>query len=270
MEEPKRLPILKKVLRDLYLLSGNQCAYPECSKSILNDKGNLVGQVCHIEAAMPGGERFNPDQTNEDRRAFSNLILLCYDHHIETNKEDIYTVKRLKKMKENHEKKFSDATEKLLASTVSDMTLLQDYEYCSNLNKINKVLGWGNSQAELLEVVPLFNSLLDKRLRKLTPNIRSLFSVMVARAEGSEINLNEVSEVTGTSLNEMVNAVAILKRYGLITEPEENEYSLPVTYFVEYDMWDMWYEIKKFSEQSLIPLNDIITDMQFSLFDEET
>ncbi|QED48347.1 hypothetical protein FSZ17_14485 [Cytobacillus dafuensis] len=49
-------------------------AFPSCKKTILNDTGNFVGQVCHIEAAMPGGERFNPNQTNGERRAFSNLI----------------------------------------------------------------------------------------------------------------------------------------------------------------------------------------------------
>lgn len=95
---------MKDVLRDLYLLSGNQCAFPGWTRTILNDKGNPVGQVCHIEAAMPGGERFNPNQTNEERRAFSNLMLLCYDHHIETNDVEKYTVKRLKKMKQDHEK----------------------------------------------------------------------------------------------------------------------------------------------------------------------
>ncbi|SDO30158.1 hypothetical protein [Halobacillus aidingensis] len=267
MEEPKRLAIRKDVLRDLYLLSGNRCAFPECTRSILNGSGNLVGQVCHIEAAMPGGERFNPNQTNEDRRAFSNLMLLCYDHHIETNNVNKYTVEILREMKRSHEKKFSDAAEKLFESTVSDMTLLQEFEYCSNLNSINKVLEWGNTESELLEVVPLFNSLLDKRLRKLTPNTRSIFSVMVARSEGSEINLNEIRDVTGSSQSEMVNAVAMLERYGLITEPEENEYLIPVTYFQEYDMWDMWYEIKKYSEQSSISLKNIIEDMQFSLFD---
>jgi predicted transcriptional regulator len=266
MEEPKRLAPVKEVLRDLYLLSGNQCAFPGCTRTILNDKGNLVGQVCHIEAAMQGGERFNPNRTNEERRAFSNLMLLCYDHHIETNDVEKYTVKRLKKMKQDHEKKYSDAAEKLLVSTVSDMTLLQEYEYCSTLSNINKVLNWGNNEDELSKVVPLFNDLVE-RLRKLAPNTRNIFSIMVARAHGSEIDLNEIIEVTGRPQSEIVNAVALLEKYGLITEPEKNEYLLPVSYYQQYEMWDMWSAIKEYSELSSISLDEIITNMRFSLLD---
>lgn len=266
MEEPKRLAPVKDVLRDLYLLSGNQCAFPGCKSTILNEKGNLVGQVCHIEAAMPGGERFNPSQTNEERRAFPNLMLFCYDHHIETNNVEKFTVKRLKKMKRDHEKKFSDATEKLLISTISDMTLLQEYEYCKTLNNINKVLEWDNSEEELLSVVPIFNELVD-RLRKLTPNTRNVFSIMVVRAKGSEVSLNEIKDVTGCSQTEMVNIVSTLERNEIISEPEKNEYLLPVSYFKEYKMWDMWSTIKEYSELSSISLEEIITNMRFSLLD---
>ncbi|MED3575976.1 hypothetical protein [Cytobacillus praedii] len=266
MEVPKRLAPTKVVLRDLYLKSGNQCAFPSCKRTILNDKGHLVGQVCHIEAAMPGGERFNSKQTNEERRAFSNLMLLCYDHHIETNDVKKYTVKRLKKMKLDHEKKYSDATEKLLSSTVSDMTLLQEYEYCSSLKKINKILDWGNSKKELLETIPLFNRLIDI-LRKLSPDTRAIFSIMVARSERSEINLQEISEVTGKPQADLVNHVLILVKYELIFEPESNDYGIPVTYFKQYDLWDMWDTIKEYSELTSITLDELITNMRFSLLD---
>ncbi|WP_172953346.1 hypothetical protein [Klebsiella pneumoniae] len=43
---------------------------------LINSYGQYVGNVCHIEAAEVGGERYNKSQTDEDRRAYSNLILL--------------------------------------------------------------------------------------------------------------------------------------------------------------------------------------------------
>ena len=52
---------------------------------MIDDDGTFVGQVCHIEAAEKGGERFNEKQTNEERRNFANLMLMCYDHHRVTN-----------------------------------------------------------------------------------------------------------------------------------------------------------------------------------------
>ncbi len=54
----------KDKLRELYLKSGNQCAFPACNNLMMNKDGDFVVVVCHIEAAMPGGERFNKNKTN--------------------------------------------------------------------------------------------------------------------------------------------------------------------------------------------------------------
>jgi hypothetical protein len=58
-EKPKRLTPTKDTLRELYLKSGNRCAFPGCHKALFNSKGVFVGQICHIEAAESGGQRFN-------------------------------------------------------------------------------------------------------------------------------------------------------------------------------------------------------------------
>ncbi|ALC87393.1 hypothetical protein AM499_17410 [Bacillus sp. FJAT-22090] len=265
MNRVKRLPPTKEVLRELYLKSGNQCAFPGCSKTILNNKGNVVGQICHIEAAMPGGERFNAKQSNEERRAFSNLILLCYDHHIETNEVKQFSVERLKKMKADHEKKFSDAAEKLY-STVSDKTLQQDFEYCTSLTNMNNVLKWGLSREEHILDVPKFNKLVDI-LRKLSPNTRAIFSIMVDRSVNSLINLEEISQVTGLEHVELKKSISLLINYELITEVDSDDYNNPITYLKQKDLWDIWSEIKNYSEKSSITLEEIINNMNFSLLD---
>jgi hypothetical protein len=54
----KRLMPLPDTLRELYLKCGNECAFPDCHRIMINSDGVFVGQVCHIEAAAPGGERF--------------------------------------------------------------------------------------------------------------------------------------------------------------------------------------------------------------------
>jgi hypothetical protein len=48
---------------------------------MLNIEGTFIGQICHIEAAEEGGERFNLNTTNEQRRSAVNLMLMCYEHH---------------------------------------------------------------------------------------------------------------------------------------------------------------------------------------------
>ena len=73
---------------------------------MMNEKGDFVGEVCHIEAAQEDGERFNPDITNETRRAFDNLLLMCHDHHVETDNVDDFPVQRVVEIKGEHERAF--------------------------------------------------------------------------------------------------------------------------------------------------------------------
>lgn len=105
-ETPKRLSPTSDVIRRLFLLSGNQCAFPGCQHPIISPDGTYVGEICHIRAAEAGGERFDANQSNEDRRAFENLLLLCHDHHVVTDDVDQYPVQRMADIKRQHEARF--------------------------------------------------------------------------------------------------------------------------------------------------------------------
>jgi len=95
----------------LYALSGNQCAFPGCGVTFFKvDTNTKLSNICHIEAANQGGERYNPDSNDEYRRSYENLILLCPNHHKETNDTEKYTVDVLKGMKRCHEAKFLNPT----------------------------------------------------------------------------------------------------------------------------------------------------------------
>ena len=96
-------------LKRLFALSGCECANPSCrNKLIAKDYNSILGEICHIEAANPDGPRYNPDQSDDQRRGFDNLILLCEScHKIIDNKdnEGDYPVDLLKKWKKNHQEK---------------------------------------------------------------------------------------------------------------------------------------------------------------------
>ncbi len=102
--------ILLDTLKPLLAKSGNQCAYPDCNHPIFNENGTLIAQLCHIEAVSPGGERYNPSLTDEEKNSYKNLLFLCYRHHIETNDVNLYSVEALRKIKSNHEAKYKEAT----------------------------------------------------------------------------------------------------------------------------------------------------------------
>lgn len=98
------------ILKKLFAFSGNRCAFSDsnqfCDVNIVDTDGYIIGEICHIEAAEEGGERYNADSNDEYRKSYENLILLCSNHHKKTNNIDKYTVDVLKDMKRRHEEKY--------------------------------------------------------------------------------------------------------------------------------------------------------------------
>jgi hypothetical protein len=87
----------------LYGKSSNRCAFTGCKNPITLNR-TIVGNVCHIKAAKPGGPRYDPNQTNDERHGYDNLLLMCSVHNkVVDDDEATYTVDRLKRMKAEHE-----------------------------------------------------------------------------------------------------------------------------------------------------------------------
>jgi|TARA_B100000614_G_scaffold258771_1_gene281928 hypothetical protein len=90
----------EKTIRRLFALSGNVCAFPDCPSPIVEDAGTITGEVCHIRAQSRGGPRFDETQSEAERHAFDNLILLCRRHHKVVDAEpDVYSVEALQEIK---------------------------------------------------------------------------------------------------------------------------------------------------------------------------
>jgi hypothetical protein len=90
----------EKTIRRLFALSGNACAFPDCPSPIVEAEGTITGEICHVRAQSKGGPRYGASQTEEERHAFDNLILLCRRHHkIVDTEPDIYSVEVLEEMK---------------------------------------------------------------------------------------------------------------------------------------------------------------------------
>ena len=73
---------LESDIKRLFAFSGNKCSKPGCSRPVIAEDGiTVVGKICHIEAASEKGPRYNEDMSDDDRRSYDNLILLCDEHH---------------------------------------------------------------------------------------------------------------------------------------------------------------------------------------------
>jgi hypothetical protein len=124
-------------IKKLFSLSGNQCAFPGCKARLVDASGVLIGEVCHICADKPGGNWYDPRQTDVEREALANLIVLCPTHHTVIDNDDaIYTVSALRDMKQQHEAKSIKAfviSDDLAARIVAFMLALRPQAHFAKL-----------------------------------------------------------------------------------------------------------------------------------------
>lgn len=155
-------------VKNLFALSGNQCAFPGCSSPIVDSNKKIIGQICHIEAANEGGERYNPNQTDEERRSFENLILLCANHHIVTNDTEVYSVEALKMMKNNHESEFAYDTQQSVDEETIDKLISKHshslYFSPNNTGSGTQIVSYG---LNYMEVKDLFSTLFESNFPKI-------------------------------------------------------------------------------------------------------
>lgn len=89
--------------------SGDRCAFEGCRRLLTvvdPASGELVvlGEIAHIVAERPDGPRGMGPIDDEKRNKYPNLMLLCQEHHqLVDSQEAVYTVERLRGMKEAHE-----------------------------------------------------------------------------------------------------------------------------------------------------------------------
>ena len=104
-----RRHVSTKTSNNLYALSGNQCAHPECTISLIEDAteesvAHSKGEICHIYAVNETGPRWRSGVTEEELNSLDNLILLCRNHHsIVDRQHESYPASMLKNWKRDHE-----------------------------------------------------------------------------------------------------------------------------------------------------------------------
>jgi hypothetical protein len=270
-EEPKRLTPTFDTARELYLKSGNECAYPSCDHRIVNDAGVLVAELCHIEAALPGGERFNPLQTNEERRSFANLMLMCHMHHKITDDVATYTVERLREMKATHEAKFTNVVERIRAS-ITDQTALDEIQYAGSLIRWESTVRWGLDPTELAPMVEEIHDFAE-RLKRLPLRTREFLTVVLERGQaygylGDEWSalFDDIVEATHLSSGAVAKHLGILEHHELgHGEEDEGRYSIVLS--KQASGWHIWEDLKKFAAKTKVPLREILVELRFNLLD---
>ena len=100
----------KKTKLQIAMRVGWLCSYPSCREPTVGatsdgDDVINVGVAGHISAAAPGGPRFDPEMTPDQRRSPENGIWLCQDHAKALDSDDPeFTVENLRGWKEEAQK----------------------------------------------------------------------------------------------------------------------------------------------------------------------
>ncbi|MGO9768507.1 MAG: hypothetical protein ACLPSW_02920 [Roseiarcus sp.] len=136
-------------LKLLFAASGNLCAYPGCSNSIValateESDPAVLGQICHIYAAADNGPRGKPGLTERERNSVDNLILMCGHHHPLVDKQyEDYPAEKLKAWKRTHEATFQQSAVEALRrrDAIAQSAYVQratDTEIAAELDRIRK------------------------------------------------------------------------------------------------------------------------------------
>lgn len=146
----------------LFALSFGRCYFPDCANRVVEMAGEtpiVTAQIAHIRAAKKGGPRYDENMTDEERRSFSNLLVLCTFHHrlIDTKPTD-YPAELLQEWKEQHEGQLSkdlaalteeDLTE-FLNSTLEELIAETKSELLAAIEKVEAI---SRESAELLRTL---------------------------------------------------------------------------------------------------------------------
>jgi hypothetical protein len=281
----ERLPPKFSTTRELFVHSGNECAYPDCTRRLVNTKGQWLGEICHIEAAMPGGERFNRGMTNEERRAAANLMLMCHDHHVETNDVADFSVERMRKIKADHEAKYAHApaplgddaleaaVKEIVESDIVDQTDRVILHLPQTFGSFGEVLNLGETPEERQHDIVMIEPLLEA-LRRIPIDTRAVFAIVVDRGTNHYGNLalpaHELEGASSLLPQEIQLHVDTLQRYGLAYFEEDEDYRNVTILWVKtsgVDGWDFWCSVREFCKAEGLECKQLINQLRFDQLD---
>lgn len=269
MEQVKRLNPTLETRRQLFLLSMNRCAFPECPHHIIDTNGHFIGEICHIEAANEDGERFNSNQTNEQRRNISNLLLMCPTHHTITNNVAVYDVAAMQKIKADHEKKSFITPEVLeLSSQFIDAEIGTVFTLPENLNALDISDSERDSPTFLRDAKSILSAIAE--LPRLT---RSFYAHALLRSKVYDLSIGfdprELETRLKINQNTVFHHASILQRARLLSDLDNEEYPIRLNYwFTTFDrednqIWLLQLIYRKFNSVQF-DLLDIFENLNYS------
>jgi hypothetical protein len=183
------MPISSKAIKLLWGNAAGRCSFIGCDDKLClcEDDGTApytIGEMAHIKGEKLGSNRHDPKQPLDERDSYSNLILLCPNHHTIIDRkenESIFSVDILQQMKSTHEERIRDIPKsdsfvrKQDVATFVYPLMKQNYEAFINFGP----------RSEIARKNPFSDAhkmWLSERLSTILPNNRSIQTVIASNS----------------------------------------------------------------------------------------
>lgn len=270
-KKPQRLPHLQSVIKRLFALCGNQCAFPNCPEVIVDISGTMLGKVAHIHAAEPGGSRYDDTMTDEQRRSEENLFIVCGKHHdiIDDKKQTAtYTPEVLKRYKSDHEARFKRAERQLLEKFI-DSTQINQPTHPKHLKALAEATNWPTMHNDPDQITGV-RQFIDKL--KEVPLSEREFALKLAermkRRNVSELPTDDVMGAFSITSNELKRRMKILEHHRLGDIDQGTGYQeWVVSLYSRKHGENPWIEILDFCEATGHSTDELVHELNFALYD---
>lgn len=252
--------ISDKVKKTLFAQSMNCCEFPECNEPIVDEKGIVKGEICHIEGSR--GPRFNESLSNEQINSIDNLILLCPNHHTVIDKDiENYTVEKIKKWKNKNQDQYLKFIENLsLKETLIDRTESQFIKPYTNLNKFKDTF---RHEDYIIEDYKKDIDQFSLELKDLTKETRKLYVDLIKKSdENGEITIRKLEDDYHPKdiLHDKIKILRDTQLLYVETEDCERGYYIGLS-------GDLFHDLKIMYAQNKLNLEKLIMDLDFSELD---
>jgi hypothetical protein len=193
-------------------------------------------------------------------------MLICHQHHVETNDVAEFPVDRMREIKSRHEDRFRDGhvpfeenleevVNDIVQSEITDVTERVELRLPQTLAGYNAVFDLNLSPEQLQESLEALPETLEN-LRRLPVDARAVFAVAVDRSQDGYASLpvHELEQVTRLSPKDVYLHITTLERYGIayLDEDDLGEDRPPVKILQasSVEWWDFWPEFKAFCEKT--------------------
>jgi hypothetical protein len=239
----------------------------------MRSDGVLIGRIVHIEAAKPGGPRFRASMTNEERRSFENLMLMCGTHHDVVDADlEHWTVRKLHDLKKEHEATYSGAVDQL-RGTIGDVTEGTSWRSATNLRKLDVA---GQTAEEIAWSIEVLDDL-AARLAAIPLAARSLLALIAIRGGVRDMAAGEIAipaffleKIADCSRSELYNQINVLEHAGfaLVDEPFESAPEVVIRSTPREVGWPVFADLSEIAGGDPALIRQVVIDLDFTAFDE--